>query len=88
MAFHCLIKWPKLKLTKHTVGSKSTSIMHRGMGTTSQESITSIDSGEAHDEISEGFTEEASEPLCASSDLDLPVSDDEPTNHECRAKQM
>ena len=47
MAFHCLIKLSKLKLTKHTKGSKSKSIMHRGMGTSSQESITSIDSGEA-----------------------------------------
>ena len=43
-------------------------------------------------EISEGFTEdarfteEASEPLCASSDLYLPVSDDEPTNHELQSK--
>ena len=27
-----------------------------------------------------------SEPLCASSDLDLPVSDDEPTNHELQSK--
>ena len=62
------------------------------MGTTSQESLTSIDSSEARDEISEGltedarFTEEANEPLCASSDLDLPVSDDEPTNHELQSK--
>ena len=30
--------------------------------------------------------EEASEPLCASSDLDLPVSDDELTNHELQSK--
>ena len=62
------------------------------MGTTNQESLNSIDSSEARDEISEGltedarFTEEASEPLCASSDLDLPVSDDEPTNHELQSK--
>ena len=87
------MKLPNLKLTKSTVGSKSTSIVHRGMGTTSsQESVTSIDSSEPRDEISEGFTEdarfteEASEPLCASSDLDLPVSDDEPTNHELQSK--
>ena len=85
---HCGMKLPNLKLTKRTVGSKSTSTVHRGMGTTSPESATSIDSSEARDEISEGFTEdarfteEASEPLCASSDLDLPVSDDEPTNYE------
>ena len=87
------MKLPNLKLTKRTVGSKSTSIVHRGMGTTSSpESVTSIDSSEPRDEISEGFTEdarfteEASEPLCASSDLDLPVSDDEPTNHELQSK--
>ena len=49
MTFHCQIKLPKLKLTKHTVGSKSTSIVDRGMGTTSQESITSIDLSEARD---------------------------------------
>ena len=63
------MKLPNLKLTKRTVGSKSTSTVHRGMGTTSPESATSIDSSEARDEISEGFTEdakfteEASEPL-------------------------
>ena len=54
MAFRCQIKVPKLKLTKRTEGSKSksTSIVDRGMGTNSQESITSIDSSEARDEIS------------------------------------
>ena len=52
MAFRCRLKLPKLKLTKRTEGSKSTSIVDRGMGTNSQESITSIDSSEARDEIS------------------------------------
>ena len=92
MAFHCRLKLPNLKLTKRTVGSKSTSIVHRGIGTTSQESVTSLESSEARNEISEGFTEdtriteEASEPFCASSDLDFPVSDDEPTHHELQSK--
>ena len=78
--------------TKRTVRYKSTSIVDRGMGTTSQESITSIDSSEALDEISEGFTEdprfteEGSKPLCASSDLDIPVSDVEPKNDELQSK--
>ena len=39
MAFHCRMKLSNLKLTKRTVGSKSTSIVHRGMGTTSQGSV-------------------------------------------------
>ena len=51
MVFHCRIKLPKLKLTKCTVGSKSTSIVDRGIGTTSQESITSINSGEAREKF-------------------------------------
>ena len=42
-AFHCRMKLTNLKLTKRTVTLKSTSIVHRGMGTTSQESVTSIE---------------------------------------------
>ena len=43
MAFYCKMKLPPLKLTKRPVGSKCTSVVHRGMGTSTDESVSRQD---------------------------------------------
>ena len=77
MAFYCRMKLPPLKLTKRPVGSKSTSVVHRGITTSSDESISRQDC-----DVSCLEDPEVEAPMYSPDSL----TTDEPTHHELQCK--
>ena len=84
-AFYCKMKLPPLTVTKRPVRYKSTSVVHRGMGTTSDESVSRHDCNEPDFSNSEDTTEMEAGVETPMYFPDSPVTN-EPTDHELQFK--
>ena len=88
MAFYCKMKLPPLKLTTHPVGSRSKSVIHRGMGTCTEKAVGLRDLCSASSEGSIQATKEARLEPEFGAPVYFPDSSviDEPTHHELQRR--
>lgn len=88
MAFYCRMKVPPLKLNKHPLVGKSTSIIHRGVHAESSVKELCSELGESTQTLrNSGESDAAGEMVFVGPDFtdDIP-GEDEPTHNELQSK--